>query len=83
MWVALPGHHPWPQVQGGSSWPWPLALNAGWLLWFLCHRSMALSAAAPDLGRGVAPLGRGRRLSQPLALSALAVALTAAGFNNT
>lgn len=37
---------PWPRTRGISS----------WLL--LCHHSLAFSAAAPDLGRGVTPLGR-------------------------
>ena len=39
--VAPPGHHPWPRTWGSSSWL------------FLCRRSLALLAAAPDLGRGV------------------------------
>ena len=43
--VAPPGHPPCPQTRGISSWP------------FLCCHSLALSAAAPDLRRGVAPLG--------------------------
>ena len=42
--VAPPGHCPWPQACGSSSWP-PL-LGHGVLL-----------ASAPDLGRGVALLG--------------------------
>ena len=42
--VAPPGRRPWPWMRGSSSWP------------FLHHRSLALSATAPDLGRGVAPL---------------------------
>ena len=37
--------HPWPRTLGSSS------------QLFLCHRSLALSATAPDLGRGVTPLG--------------------------
>ena len=44
--VAPPGHGPWPRVGGSSS--RQLLLRC---------RSLALSAAAPDLGRGVAPLG--------------------------
>ena len=44
--VAPPGRHPWPRTWGSSSWP------------FLCHRSLALWAAAPDLRRGVTSLGR-------------------------
>ena len=44
--VAPPGRHPWPRMLGSSSWQ------------FLCHHSLALSATAPDLGRGVTPLGR-------------------------
>ena len=42
--VAPPGHCPWPQACGSSSWP-PL-LGHGVLL-----------ASAPDLGHGVSPLG--------------------------
>ena len=44
--IALPCHRPWPQTQDSSSPP------------FLRRHSLALSAAAPDLGRGVTPLGR-------------------------
>ena len=44
--VAPPGC-PWPWTWDGSSCPLPLASDAGWLL-----------PAAPDLGHGVAPLGR-------------------------
>ena len=43
--VAPPGRHPWPQTRDSYSPP------------FLRHRSLALSAAAPDLGRGITPLG--------------------------
>ena len=43
--VAPPGRHPWPQMWGSSCWP------------FLRRHSLALSAAAPDLRRGVTPLG--------------------------
>ena len=43
-WVAPCGCRPWHRAQGGSSWL------------FLRRRSLALSAAAPDLRRGVAPL---------------------------
>ena len=43
--VALPGRPSWPRTWGSSSWP------------FLHHCSLALSAAAPDLGHGVTPLG--------------------------
>ena len=43
--IAPFGRRPWPQVGDSSSWP------------LLCCRSLALSAVAPDLGRGVAPLG--------------------------
>ena len=42
--VAPPGCRPWPRTRGSSSWP------------FLRCRSLALSAAAPDLGYGVTPL---------------------------
>ena len=38
-------HRPWPRTRGSSSRP------------FLRRCSLVLSAAAPDLGRGVAPLG--------------------------
>ena len=52
--VAPPGRHPWPQTPGSSS------------RLFLRHRSLALLATAPDLGRGVAPLGHAlAHLSQP------------------
>ena len=44
--VAPQGHHPWPRVQGGFSWP-PLTSDSGCLL-----------PAASDLGRVVASLGR-------------------------
>ena len=44
--VAPPGRRPWSWAWGCSSWL------------FLSHRSLALSAAAPDLGRGVTLLGR-------------------------
>ena len=43
--VASPGRHPWPQAWVSSSRP------------LLRRCSLALSAAAPDLGRGVIPLG--------------------------
>ena len=43
--VAPPGR-PWTWTRGSSSWP------------FLHRRSLALLAAAPDLGLGVTPLGR-------------------------
>ena len=43
--VAPPGHRPQPQMQGSSSWPLPLGHGV-------------LLASAPDLGHGVAPLGR-------------------------
>ena len=42
--VAPPCCCPWPQMRGSSSWP------------FLHCRSLALSDATPDLGRGVTPL---------------------------
>ena len=51
--VAPPGRSPWPRTRGSSSQP------------FLCRRSLALSAAATDLRRGVAPLGGLVRQSQP------------------
>ncbi|XDA70828.1 hypothetical protein R6Z07F_001190 [Ovis aries] len=43
--VAPPGRHPWPPAWGSSSRP------------LLSRLSLALIAATPDLGRGVAPLG--------------------------
>ena len=55
---------PWPRAWGWSSRPPPLALGAGvWgsssglprVTWFAGY---LLSAAAPDLGRGIASLGR-------------------------
>ena len=54
--VAPPGRHPGPRA-GGSSSPT-----------FLRRCSLALSAAAPDLGRGVAPLGCACVPLQPPAL---------------
>ena len=45
--VVPSGHRPLLWAQGGSSWRLPLASGMGWLL----------SAAAPDLGLRVAPLG--------------------------
>ena len=56
--VAPPSHRPWPQMWGSSSRPPPL--TSDWYSSsqpFLCRRSLALSATAPDLGRGVTPLG--------------------------
>ena len=50
--VAPPGRCPWPRARVGSS------------RRFLRFRSLALSAAAPDLGRGVAPLGRAQGASR-------------------
>ena len=44
-WVAPPARRPWPRKRGSSSRP------------FLRRCSLVLSAAAPDLGRGVTPLG--------------------------
>ena len=44
--VGPPGCCPWPRAWGSSS------------RQFLRRRNLALSAAAPDLGRGVTPLGR-------------------------
>ena len=44
---------------GSSSWPPPLTSDLGSSsLLFLLRCSLALSAAAPDLGSGVTPLGR-------------------------
>ena len=54
-WGCSSWQPPWPRTQGSSSRP------------FLCHHSLALSATAPDLRRGVTPLGRcpdlGRRVA--------------------
>ena len=56
--VAPPGHCPWPQVQGSSSPLPPLASDLGSSSRLFLHcRSLALSAAASDLRRGVTPLG--------------------------
>ena len=56
--VGLPGRRPWPRVWVSSSRPPPLTLDLGSSSpLFLRHCSLALSAAAPDLGRGVTPLG--------------------------
>ena len=55
--VFLPGSRPWPRAWGSSSRPLSMTLDWGSSSWpFLCHRSLALSATAPDLGHGVAPL---------------------------
>ena len=43
--VAPPDCCPWPRTWGSSSWPLPLG-------------HVVLLASAPDLGHGVAPLGR-------------------------
>ena len=65
-----------PWMWGCSFRPLPLSLDAGLSfmspLPFLHHRSLALSAAAPDLGRGVTPLGHcllGMRSSRLLPLT--------------
>ena len=56
--VAPLGRRPWPRMWGSSSWPLPLTSDLGSSSQpFLHHRSLALSAASPDLGRGVTPLG--------------------------
>ena len=84
--VGPPGCCPWPQVWGSSSGMLPLTLDTGISSWplplasdlgsssrpFLRHCSLALSAAAPDLGHGVTPLGRcpsGMGSSQLLSLT--------------
>ena len=57
--VGPPGRRPWPWVWGCCSLPPPLTSDLGSSsLPFLCHCSLALSAAAPDLRRGVTTLGR-------------------------
>ena len=57
--VAPPGRHPWPRMRGNSfrRRPWPQTQGSSSPP-FLRRRSLALSAAAPDLGRGITPLGR-------------------------
>ena len=59
--VGPPSHRPWSLAWVAPHWPRPLASGVG--AWssssrrFLRRRSLALSAAARDLGRGVTPLG--------------------------
>ena len=48
--VGPPGHRPWPGLWGCSSRPLPLASGLG--------RGVTPLIATPDLGLGVAPLGR-------------------------
>ena len=58
--VAPLGCHPWPQTQGSSSRPSPLTSDAGsssWLLSLASDVGYLLSAVAPGLRHGVAPLG--------------------------
>ena len=62
--VGPPGHRPWPRVWGCSSHPPSLA--SGLRVWGISSRpppltsdaGYLLSAAPPDLGRGIAPLCR-------------------------
>ena len=64
--VAPPGHRPWPRTRGNSSRrrPWPPTLGiSSWLLPLISDAGYLLSAAPPDLGRGVAPLGRSCAIS--------------------
>ena len=57
--VPPPGRRPWPQTRGISSRLPPRPRTQGSSFQpFLCHRSLVLSAAVPDLGHGVTPLGR-------------------------
>ena len=57
--VGPPGRCPWPRAWGSSSRLPPLTSDFGSSSrLFLCHRSLGLSATAPDLGCGVTPLGR-------------------------
>ena len=57
--IGPPSHHPWPRVWGSYSQPPHLTSDLGSSSQpFLRHHSLALSAAAPDLTRGVTPLGR-------------------------
>ena len=67
--VGPPGHHPWPRAWGCSSWPLPLAsgLERGVSLHgcsskvqpllLILDEGYFLTAALPDLQRGIAPLG--------------------------
>ena len=56
--VAPLGRCPWPRAWGSSSQPLPLTSDVGSPSRSLLHRrSLALTAAARDLRRGVAPLG--------------------------
>ena len=56
--VGPPGHRPWSWAWAYSSRPLSLTLDLGSCSQpFLRHHNLALSAAAPDLGRGVTPLG--------------------------
>ena len=56
--VAPPGRRPWPRVWGSSSWLLPLTPDLGNTSQpFLRRPSLALLAAAPDLGCGVTPPG--------------------------
>ena len=58
--AAPPGHHPWLRTCGSSSQLLPLTSDLGSSSPPFLHRhSLALSATAPDLGRGVTPLGHG------------------------
>ena len=55
-----------PSMWGHSAWLLPLASGRGSSFQLLLRcRSLALSASTPDLGRGVAPLGRACAPSQP------------------
>ena len=57
--VAPPGRRPWPRSRGISSQLPPLTSDLGSSSrLFLRRSSLALSAAAPDLGHGVTRLGR-------------------------
>ena len=57
--IGPPGRRPWPWVWGSSSRLSPLTSDLGSSSRpFLRRRNLALSAAAPDLGHGVTPLGR-------------------------
>ena len=56
--VPPPSHCPYPRMRDSSSRPLPLTSNLGSSSPpFLCRCSLALWAAAPDLGLGVTPLG--------------------------
>ena len=67
--VAPPGRRSWPRMLGISSWLPPRPGTRGNSSWLPPFGHGVLLASAPDLGRGVSPLGCAMaRLSQPPAL---------------